>query len=453
VPSAIAWIDYDAAAQQRTQRILSLFSERETRDELGLGPIRDAFSDHLFPGTSTIHTRLRYMLFIPWIYQRLEAERVPSARIADRARRMELDLIDGLVATTDDADGIIGRYAGRELATLPSTIYWAGLGAWGIRLTPSTQAQYHQQLDAIYRRRARLHRRRQAAREREDDPELLWDTHSETWHPGLPALPEDFSERVDFALTAEEADFLTERILQTQPRSLLAHLARAPKRTAVEAVWEHPDQATFTAEHHALVGHARRFSLLAHGAALLYNLMLAEKRADEALIADYRQHAGAWLAEITEARTELRAWQRAPEDFWQALAGTRHIVPERSARFVERWLERVVATGDGVFDDPRARRLVRDREIEKKKGYSRFNNPRMLEQWSGASSLVRMRYRWPLVQSYLRDFAAARRTADTSSTACGSARCSPWRRRMAAHSTPSCGRCASSRRTARPSIA
>ena len=63
--SSLAWIDFDEAERQRAQRIMALFQEKESRDELGLGAIRDSIADHLFPGTSTIQTRLRYMLFIP----------------------------------------------------------------------------------------------------------------------------------------------------------------------------------------------------------------------------------------------------------------------------------------------------------------------------------------------------------------------------------------------------
>lgn len=46
----------------RPRRIIDLFDEKDTRDELGLGAARDALSDLMFPGTSTIQTRLRYML-------------------------------------------------------------------------------------------------------------------------------------------------------------------------------------------------------------------------------------------------------------------------------------------------------------------------------------------------------------------------------------------------------
>jgi Family of unknown function (DUF6361)/Bacterial conjugation TrbI-like protein len=59
--SSLAWIDFDEAERQRAQRIMALFQERESRDELGLGAIRDSIADHLFPGTSTIQTRLRFV--------------------------------------------------------------------------------------------------------------------------------------------------------------------------------------------------------------------------------------------------------------------------------------------------------------------------------------------------------------------------------------------------------
>ena len=88
-------------------RILALFRERETRDELGLGSIRDSFSDQLFPGTSTIHTRLRYFFFIPWVYQQLETWRIPARDVPQRAREMELKLILPLLES-DDKAGVFG---------------------------------------------------------------------------------------------------------------------------------------------------------------------------------------------------------------------------------------------------------------------------------------------------------------------------------------------------------
>ena len=79
--SGFAWLSYSESERRKALDVISLFRERDTRDELGIGVIRDAFADLLFPGTSTIQTRARYFLFIPWVYQRLERKRVRSVEI------------------------------------------------------------------------------------------------------------------------------------------------------------------------------------------------------------------------------------------------------------------------------------------------------------------------------------------------------------------------------------
>ena len=74
--------------------MIDLFRQKETRDELGLGVVRDVFADMLFPGTSTIQTRARYFLFVPWIYRDLERRRVGSDRVATEAREREVTLTE-----------------------------------------------------------------------------------------------------------------------------------------------------------------------------------------------------------------------------------------------------------------------------------------------------------------------------------------------------------------------
>src|SRR5690606_36237769 len=105
---------------------------KDTRDELGLGSIRDAISNALFPGTSVIQTRLRYALFVPWIYQSLEANRqVQASNVSARARAAEIALIKPLIES-GDPEGVIGRRARGNLQRLPSSVYWLALGRWGI---------------------------------------------------------------------------------------------------------------------------------------------------------------------------------------------------------------------------------------------------------------------------------------------------------------------------------
>ncbi|HNS79334.1 MAG TPA: DUF6361 family protein [Syntrophorhabdus sp.] len=52
MPSSLTWIDHEHEARERSIRILALFQEKENRDELGLGDIRDPYSDPLMDCTS-----------------------------------------------------------------------------------------------------------------------------------------------------------------------------------------------------------------------------------------------------------------------------------------------------------------------------------------------------------------------------------------------------------------
>lgn len=87
------WVDFAEDDQRRMLDVVKLFQEQETLDELGVGTIRDAFSEYFFPGTSTIQTRARYMLFIPWIYLKLEKRRLSGAEMERRARAVNGHLL------------------------------------------------------------------------------------------------------------------------------------------------------------------------------------------------------------------------------------------------------------------------------------------------------------------------------------------------------------------------
>src|SRR5690348_2168245 len=108
MPSTFTWLDYSEHERRKMLDVIDLFSERTTRDELGLGSIRDAFADRLFPGTSTIQTRAKYFLLVPWVFQSLEQRRVASAKIAIRSRKLETELITELLKG-EDTQGVIGR--------------------------------------------------------------------------------------------------------------------------------------------------------------------------------------------------------------------------------------------------------------------------------------------------------------------------------------------------------
>ena len=122
--STFVWLDHDDGERRRMMEVINLFREKGTLDELGIGTIRDTFADHFFPGTSTIQSRARYFLFIPWLYRQIESERVPSNGAGRRARELQWRLVQSLRAGGEGSNaGLIGIEAGENLQRLPSTIY------------------------------------------------------------------------------------------------------------------------------------------------------------------------------------------------------------------------------------------------------------------------------------------------------------------------------------------
>ena len=62
--SSFLWLDYSERERRKMLEVIDLFKEHDTRDELGIGAVRDAFADQFFPGTSTIMTRARYFFLV-----------------------------------------------------------------------------------------------------------------------------------------------------------------------------------------------------------------------------------------------------------------------------------------------------------------------------------------------------------------------------------------------------
>jgi len=393
--SSIAWLSYSESERRKALDVISLFRERDTRDELGIGVIRDAFADLLFPGTSTIQTRARYFLFVPWTYQRLERKRIRSAEIAERARRDELDLIEPL-AESDDSDGTIGIDARKTLKRLPSNVYWQGLERWGMRVYPGAQDQYHRSLDGFYSRLGRALQN--------DDGEVVEDHARRNWHGGLPRAPEGFPDGASFHLTHAEAEYLRDRLFANAPRTLLAFLVGEAKPCEpVGFPWMHPQQDAFGPTIQEQLFHARCFSEVLHGAALLYNLMLARLRKAKDLISGYGDSLEAWVKSVREAHGRLGKWDRGR--FWEiTLRAAPGAVPVPTRRFVDQWLA-LALDGDlkGIDSNRKATELIRARERTLKRAQARLENPRALELWGGAAGASQLDYRWRTVQTIVAD--------------------------------------------------
>lgn len=393
--SAMTWLDQSVEQQRRVRELVNLFSETESRDELGIGQIRDVFSDALFPGVSVIQTRARYFLFVPWLFE-ATSRRASGATLLRRVHNQERRLIETL-RDVEAVDGLIGRQAGAQLKILPSTIYWYGLGRWQILAADLAADQMGMSGSAA-----------------EDVTDELAGRALGDWSSTLPPIPPRFPDEVPggFALLPEEASWLRERILTSVPESLLAHMVASPMATDVEAEapWEDPRTTSLPDEVAAWLHDARLFSLTLHGAALLYNLLLAEVYEAagldgiEAPLGHYRAELDEWQERIEADRRDLEEWDRAA--MRARVLGRNPRVRPPTWAFVEAWSEMVIDQGaQQVADSTAARGLVADRERLQKRRQARLTNQKLLTTWSGAAGARPLLYRWGTAQTVVADIA------------------------------------------------
>ena len=405
--SAFAWLDHSESDRRKALDIVDLFKEQGTRDELGLGTVRDALADSLFPGISTVQTRARYLLFVPWIYRALEERRIHSADIEGLARYHEIELIEPLLAS-GDTGGVIGKDAKSSLQRLPSSVYWSGLGVLGIRQFQGAQYQYHRSLDDYYRGRRQLH----AAAE---DGIVELARPRSHWHEGLPPAPDGFPQGVTLSLGKAEAEYLRQQIMANVPGTLLAFLVdRGEWWDAVDFPWQHPRVGECPGRIQAQLKHAELFSLIMLGVVLVYNLMLAEKREfgrprepgkSESRVDFYRGELGLWHDEIDARHRELSQWVEARADFWAQVHAFNPRVPLPTRHFIDSWYDLALTADsvEGLIASRPARNLIANRERKLKGSLARLASARALEMWNGAAGTGRLSYRWAQAQDIVHD--------------------------------------------------
>ena len=393
--SRFGWLDTDEAQRRRMMEVVDLLRDEGTIDELGIGTIRDTIADALFPGLSVLHTRLRYVLFVPWLIDEAVA-RAGGQRAPARLRRLETELIESLRTGTSDLDesdgsGIIGISARGRLKRMPSAIYWALLGRWGIRV-------WDEGVEGHLRRTAVL-RQLRAGAPVADDPEAYEPVPVSGFLPSLPRAPEGLLTATDFRLTVDEAEFVSVQIRASTIGSLLARLVDQRPTDNVSWVWELGDLASAPPAMVSLVDHARRLHTAIHGAPLLYNLLLAEESGRGALVDAYRGDLIEWSGEL-HREAVFEGWDRAA--FWATILTLNPRIHPRTRAFVDAWLDIAAATTD-LAELPAARDLITNRERQIKGARSRLGNRAALERWSGASGLVRLSYRWHVAQRLIAD--------------------------------------------------
>ena len=212
----IGYIHTNKEEQARVMQVVKMLSEPVALDELGIGRLRDAFSDLMFPGISTLQKHMKYFSLLPQLYRKATEKRYnrPSevhAEIIRLERIMTKNLYDG----SEDKRGITGsevinQNSNNYVKYDPAYIYNSGLQTFEILRNPQIE-------ELIYSTSKQIHS--QPKRYKSDNEDNNDDTDEKSGvyqFCSFPNVNYDFTVSCSTTLTKEDKDFIVDHILKAK---------------------------------------------------------------------------------------------------------------------------------------------------------------------------------------------------------------------------------------------
>ena len=225
----LGWIDFSKDERNKVLNVIHLLDEPGAVDELGIGAVRDAFADLFFPGTSTVQTRAKYFLIVPYVLMEAGSGKYGSDlnTILRKIDNEERSCRDILIKTSND--GVIGSLVPRSwVLRTPSNIYWNGIKRMGIFKEDLSVKEYiHQSIIQRSLKKAKEYgnREKDAEENEKDDIDAGDITSIQFWSLG-DTYHSNWREKLTIELLPEEAAFLKSQIITNQRSSLFAFILK-----------------------------------------------------------------------------------------------------------------------------------------------------------------------------------------------------------------------------------
>lgn len=228
----LGWIDFSKEDRQKALDVINLLSEQGAVDELGIGIVRDAFANYFFPGTSTIQTRAKYFLIVPYILRDAVDGRYGKDvnRILRAIDTEEKECGIKLLESNPKAEGVIGTRVLPKgwVARKPSDIYWNGIRTYGIFCNYGLSIPEYVSLAVklnTQKSYAKLGNRNDEAEENEKDDSDAGDIMNVSfWN--LPIYHDNWRDNLTIELTNEEAFYLDKQIQKGAKGTLLEYVLK-----------------------------------------------------------------------------------------------------------------------------------------------------------------------------------------------------------------------------------
>lgn len=283
--SSWGWVDFSSEDRARMRNVLAAVQDKGTLDELGIGQLRDLYSELLFPGFSTIQTRSRYFLAIPKIL-RDWADQTPAVRrrkplasyLHEQEDRLTRHLVESYRSLGRKPENVIGHTVVDKggVQRRPSSTYWNGLRTFGLVRGTQSLAEFCREWnpESDLARRA-------SSDDGIDDKDHL---HTVVMRP--PDSIGDWPVGLTLDLTSDEASFLAGcfksggqrgvavvgQLLQTKQ---VAGALRCETFEAL-AAWARKS-SRLDPQCAGLIEKAWRFSLAVEGAHIVFNRLMASR--------------------------------------------------------------------------------------------------------------------------------------------------------------------------------
>ena len=235
--NTFGWVDFNKKDRDIALKIIDDNKTQGSIDELGLGAIRDAFSDIFFPGITTIQTRARYFLLVPYWMKIVADKKNTPAEYQEAYLDREKNDSKTIFEYCDKREGL-GIFGPdvfgtkRWLVRSIQETYWSGI--WRFGLIKNNRGPNRISISSC----ARLLMKQKKSLFQEETTDDIYNTSGnrddETKRDIISISNELFdienelfkSKKYDIKLSKEEAKFLQRTIIENTNGSLLAEAVK-----------------------------------------------------------------------------------------------------------------------------------------------------------------------------------------------------------------------------------
>jgi hypothetical protein len=408
--SSLGWIDFSDTDKQKVMKVIEMLQPDSTVDELGVGVVRNALSDAMFPGITTIMTRAKYFFIVPRILQSYISKPLKNITIREFLRLEENEIMQTLAEQNnfDEEKRIIGvsvakqnqnlpKRNWKELIRKPSTIYWNGIRTYSIyqgdyslsNLLDIIDGKSHHDFKFGYQA---------ADGETSDDRDA---EANEKINFSLPDYSKNWKKEVKIELTPLEANFFKHKVIDKDPQILLSKVLKTRdfsnefiRAKSFQDMCEMPFVKVMDSDTQNIIFTARDFWKIMYGAHIRYNIILHSRHGSESFQEECEDKWADWMEDMKEFK-----WDLFNRDLMWGITKQHSKVKRFTENFINNWMDKIQNRNFNTVDIDN---LVELQEKNNKSSRSKLN-PQSDEKYNKWIGIQQMNFRFGNARTIVND--------------------------------------------------